>query len=91
MNNSPDRTRGMVQILSDTVDQNTDVLVSSAGITTIDRRPGRPSFHHMGPLPDIPPTMRQPETKHRVSTLQYKMISIKYIIIHLNCLFSYLK
>ena len=42
-------------------------LGSRAGLTTIDRRPGRPTFHHMGPLPDIPPTIRQPEAKTRVS------------------------
>ena len=63
---SSDRNRGISPILGKK-GKAPNSLGARAGLTTIDRRPGRPTFHHMGPLPDIPPTIRQPDTKTRVS------------------------
>ena len=63
---SSDRNRGMSPILGKKV-KIPNSSGATTGITTIDRRPGRPSFHHMGPLPNIPPTIRQPDSKTRVS------------------------
>ena len=64
---SPDRVRDKVSNKNIKKEVNTNGFGASTGITTIDRRPGRPSFHHMGPLPDITPTLRQPDRTNRVN------------------------
>ena len=64
---SPDRVRDKVSNKNIKKEDNSNGFGASTGITTIDRRPGRPAFHHMGPLPDITPTLRQPDLTNRVS------------------------
>ena len=41
-------------------------LSGTKGLTTIDRRPGRPTFHHMGPMPDTSQVRRRQENQMNV-------------------------
>ena len=67
---TPDRLRGSRPILRKTKPKKMNSIrpnPGSPGLTTIDRRPGRPTFHHMGPLPDKPATVvQQSESNTRV-------------------------
>ena len=70
---TPDRVRGNRPILRNNKPRKMNSVrpsPGSPGLTTIDRRPGRPTFHHMGPLPDKPTTeVRQSESNTRVRFL----------------------
>ena len=65
---SPDRMRDKSSNKNIKKEMDTNGFSASTGITTIDRRPGRPAFHHMGPLPDVAP--RQPDLIKRVNTFE---------------------
>ena len=65
---SPDRIRDKSSNKNIKKEMDTNGFSASTGITTIDRRPGRPAFHHMGPLPDVAP--RQPDLIKRVNTFE---------------------
>ena len=71
---TPDRIRGSRPISRNTKPKKMNSIrpnPGSPGLTTIDRRPGRPTFHHMGPLPEKPTTVvRQSESNTRVSNFQ---------------------
>ena len=67
--NTPNRTRGNRPNLRNNKTKKLNALRPNPGvqIQTIDRRPGRPTFHHMGPLPDKPTTtVQEPESYNRV-------------------------
>ena len=77
--------QGMHSMLNDGTGVDPNGFGGSAGLTTIDRRPGRPTFHHMGPLPDIPPVIRRADTKINVSNDIYKNNSIIKLAIKYFC------
>ena len=59
-------------------------LSGTKGLTTIDRRPGRPTFHHMGPLPDISQVRRRQDNQMDVRINKY--FYIKYLSYrNINC------
>ena len=68
-NGAPNKSQSIPLVLNNRRGINRKEAAVSAGLTTIDRRPGRPTFHHMGPLPEASSNIRRPDGNINVSTI----------------------